>query len=73
MIMVGESESEDVFIPRVKAKELVITVISFAFPTPRGGHSIVKNTGGWLNSLGSGILVGKDILGFFKNIDLDNS
>ena len=39
-----------------------------------GGHSIVKNTGGgWLDSLGSGILVGKDILGFFKNIDLDNS
>ena len=37
---------------------------------PRG-HSIVKNTGGWLDSLGSGILVGKDILGFFKNIDLD--
>ena len=42
-------------------------------PIP-GGHSIVKNTGGggWLDSLGSGILVGKDILGFFKNIDLDN-
>ena len=39
-----------------------------------GGHSIVKNTGeGCLDSLGSGILVGKDILGFFKNIDLDNS
>ena len=41
-------------------------------PGPRG-HSIVKNTGGWLDSLWSGILVGKDILGFFKNIDLDNS
>ena len=40
---------------------------------PRGGHSIVKNMGGgWLDSLGSGILVGKDILGFYKNIDLDN-
>ena len=39
----------------------------------QGGHSIVENTGGWLDSLGSGILVGKDILGFFKNIDLDNS
>ena len=37
MIMVGQSESEDVFISGVKAKELVITVISFAFPTPRGG------------------------------------
>ena len=42
---------------------------------PRGeGHSTVKNTGGgWLDSLGSEILVGKDILGFFKNTDLDNS
>ena len=41
---------------------------------PRG-HSVVKNTGGggWLDSLESGILVGKDILGFLKNIDLDNS
>ena len=40
---------------------------------PRG-HSTVKNTkGGWLDSLGSEILVGKDILGFFKNTDLDNS
>ena len=42
---------------------------------PRG-HSTVKNTGGgggsWLDSLGSGIWLGKDILGFFKNIDLDN-
>ena len=46
--------------------------LNLRFP---GGHSIVKNTGegGWLDSLGSGILVGKDILGFFKNIDLDNS
>ena len=40
----------------------------------QGGHSIVKKMGGgWLDSLGSGILVGKDILGFFKNIDLDDS
>ena len=39
-----------------------------------GGHSIVKNTGGgWLDNLESAILVGKDILGFFKNINLDNS
>ena len=29
--------------------------------------------GGWLDSLGSGIWVGRDILEFFKNIDLDNS
>ena len=29
--------------------------------------------GGWLDSLGSEILVGKDILEFFKNTDLDNS
>ena len=44
------------------------------YTTSPGGHSIVKNTGGgWLDSLGSGILVGKDILGFGKNIDLDNS
>ena len=40
---------------------------------PRRGHSIVKNTGGWLDSLGSGILVGKVHFGFFKNIDLNNS
>ena len=42
----------------------------------QGGHSTVKirgGGGGWHNSLGSEILVGKDILGFFKNIDLDNS
>ena len=38
-----------------------------------GGHSTVKIWGAWLDSLGSEILVGKDILGFFKNIDLDNS
>ena len=25
----------------------------------QGGHSIVKNMGGWLDSFGSGILVGK--------------
>ena len=42
---------------------------------PRGGgHRIVKNTGGgWLDSLGLGFWLGKDILGFFKYIDLDNS
>ena len=40
-----------------------------------GGHSTVKirGGGGWLDSLGSEILVGKEILWFFKNIDLDNS
>ena len=38
----------------------------------RGVHSITKNTGGWLDSLGSGILVEKIYFGFFKNIDLDN-
>ena len=34
-----------------------------------GEHSIVENTrgGGWLDSLGSGILFGKDILGLLKN------
>ena len=39
-----------------------------------GGHSMVKNTGGgWLDSLGSGILVGKRYFGVLKNIGLDNS
>ena len=40
-----------------------------------GGHSIVKNTGGGAGSIvwGLGFWLGKDILGFFKNIDLDNS
>ena len=41
----------------------------------------VKNTrgrgeggrGSWLNSLGLGFWLRKDILGFFKSIDLDNS
>ena len=41
---------------------------------PQGGHSMVKSTGGpgsivW----GLGFWLGKDILGFFKNTDLDNS
>ena len=41
---------------------------------PRG-HSIVRNTGGEAGSIvwGLGHWLGKDILGFFKNIDLDNS
>ena len=38
-----------------------------------GGTLELKIQGGWFDSLGSGILVGKGILGFFKNIDLDNS
>ena len=38
-----------------------------------GGTLQLKIGGGWLDSLGSEILVGKDILGFLKNIDLDNS
>ena len=40
-----------------------------------GGHSIVKNAGGGVGSIvwGLGFWLGKDILGFFKNIDLDNS
>ena len=40
-----------------------------------GGHSIVKNTGGGAGSIvwGLGFWLGKDTLGFFKNIDLDNS
>ena len=35
------------------------------FSIPRG-HSIVKNTGGWLDSLGSGILVEKIFWGSSK-------
>ena len=38
---------------------------------PRGGGTLYGGGGsiGW----GLGILLGKDILGFFKNIDMDNS
>ena len=39
----------------------------------QGGTLQLNMWEGWLNSLGSEILVGKDILGFFKNTDLDNS
>ena len=31
-----------------------------------GGYSIVNNTGGWLDSLGSGILVGKRYFGVLQ-------
>ena len=41
-------------------------------PKSQEGHSIVKHMGGWLDSLGSGILVGKINFGFSKNVDLDN-
>ena len=33
-----------------------------------GGHSIIKNMGGWLNSLGSGNLVGKRYFGVLKKL-----
>ena len=33
---------------------------------PRGAHSIVKKTGGWLDGLGSGILVGKRYFGVLQ-------
>ena len=52
----------------IKKSKLKVIEIEITFP--QGGHSIVKNTGG--GGAGS-ILVGQDILGFFKNIDLDNS
>ena len=41
----------------------------------QGGHSIVKKYGGGVGSIvwGLGFWLGKDILGFFKNIDFDNS
>ena len=41
---------------------------------PSPGHSIVNNTAGAGSiAWGLGFWLGKDILGFFKNIDLDNS
>ena len=41
---------------------------------PQGGHSVVNNIGGdGLIVWDLGFLLEKDILGFFKNIDLDNS
>ena len=49
------------------------TLKGLSNPTGGGGHSIVKNTGGWLDSLGSGILVGKRYFGVLQNIGLDNS
>ena len=39
----------------------------------QGGTLQLKKREGWLDSLGSEILVGKDILGFLKNIDLDKT
>ena len=46
---------------------------SSIWPQGGGGTPLLKIQGDWLDSLGSGILVGKDIMGFVKNIDLDNS
>ena len=41
---------------------------------PRGGHSVVKYTGGAGSIVwGLGFWLGKDTLGFFKNIDSYNS
>ena len=37
-------------------------------PRCQGGHSVIKNM-----ELGVWFWLGKDILGFFKKIDLDNS
>ena len=48
------------------------SLISLAH-NPREGTLQLKIREGWLDSLRSEILVGKDILGFFKNTDLDNS
>ena len=50
-----------------------IMVYSKKFQVRPGGHSIVKNTGAASIVWGLGFWLGKDILGFFKNIDLDNS
>ena len=49
---------------------------SYRLKIPQGGHSVLKNTGGGAAGFivwGLGFWLGKDILGFFKNIDLDNS
>ena len=32
----------------------------------QGGHSVIKNMGGWLDDLGSGILVGKVYFGVLE-------
>ena len=50
--------------------------LSKALKKTQGGGGTLQlkiRGGGWLDSLGSEILVGKDILGFLKNTDLDNS
>ena len=54
---------------------LKLRCLLLCFPEPSGGilQLKIRGGGGWLDSLGSEILVEKDILGFFKNIDLDNS
>ena len=53
-----------------------LVILSQFKRTAQGGGGTLQlkiRGGGWLDSLGSEILVGKDILGFFKNSDLDNS
>ena len=49
----------------------MVTEISNSDGFTEGSHSIVKNTGSivW----GLGFWLGKHSLGFFKNIDLENS
>ena len=57
---------------RTKRRRHTVTEIK---STPQEGHSMVKNTGGGAGSIvwGLGFWLGKYILGFFKNIDLDDS
>ena len=71
MLIGGQSEVE---IGGFLLKQSVTHRRIFYDLSPRGALYTEKyGGGGWLDSLGSGILVGKDILAFFKNIDLDNS
>ena len=51
---------------QVEADTRVVLHASHACSSQGGGHSIVKNTGGWLNSLGSGILVEKRYFGVLQ-------
>ena len=58
-----------------KSKSTMLRPLKGDFDTnyPRG-DSIVRNTGGAGSIVwGLGFWFGEDILGFFKNIDLDNS
>ena len=50
-------------------REIYLILHFFGLKSGGGGSLQLKIRGGWLDSLGSEILVGKDILGFFKNTE----